>query len=256
MTFSPAFNPSVTIHLLPTAWPMAMTRASALPSAPTTITVATPFAPTLTPRWRTVMALAVNRLLQPPARKHSRQEQMIGIGKLGPQRDHAAARVHRDIGEQKFSGLRVSCSVIQQQRHLRLAGRGAFKRAAVQFAPQPKQLGARFGEIAINRIQLLDHGHFSRGALADQRTFGDQRRANAAVNRRSHFRVTEIDRRRFHRRLGRQHIGVRLRRRRHGVVVILFANGVDGNQRLIAIRQLLGLFRIGLRLGKIALALS
>jgi len=35
---------------------------------------------------------------------------MIRIGKLGPQGDHPAAWVHRDVGEQQFTGLRVGCS--------------------------------------------------------------------------------------------------------------------------------------------------
>ncbi len=90
--------------------------------------------------------LVVHRLFQHAARKHSRQEQMVGIGKLRPQGNHAAGRVHRDVGEQQFARMRVSRSVIQQQRHLRLAGRDRFERAIFQFVPQPQQLGARFGE--------------------------------------------------------------------------------------------------------------
>ena len=123
--------------------------------------------------------LGVHRLFQHAPRKHPRQEQMIGIGKFRPQRNHAAGRVHRDIGEQQFAGVRVGRPVVQQQRHLGFAGRGGFERAIFQFAPQPQQFGARFGEIAINRVQLRDHGHFRRRALADQRAFGDQRRADA-----------------------------------------------------------------------------
>ena len=39
--------------------------------------------------------LGINRLFQHAAREHPRQQQMVGIGKLGPQRDHAIDAGHQ-----------------------------------------------------------------------------------------------------------------------------------------------------------------
>ena len=52
--------------------------------------------------------------------------------------------------------------------------------------------------------------------------------------------ITEIDRGDFLRGFG-------LGRRRHGVVVILFAHGIDAHQRLVTFRQQLRLHQTGVR---------
>ena len=128
----------------------------------------------------------------------------------------------------------------------RVGAAGGLELAALDGAAQVEQLGRRLGEVDVHRIDLLDHRQRRRLALADQRAFGDEGAADAARDRRRHRRVAEVDLRALQACLGRRDVGLGGLLRRDGVDVVLLADRVGFDQRLVALGLRRRLRQVGL----------
>jgi hypothetical protein len=133
------------------------------------------------------------RLLEAHAHVHAGQEDAARVRHLGAQGDLSRAGVDAEVGEQELAQLAVGAAVLEHDRDARrVAAVGAPELAALDGAPEREHVGRRLREVDEHRVDLLDQRERRRLALADQRTFGDERAADAARDRRRHARIAEV----------------------------------------------------------------
>ena len=108
-------------------------------------------------------------------------------------------------------------------------------------------------EVDVQRIDLLDRGQLRAFGGADQRTFGDQRAADATRDGGRHRGVAQVDAGRAHGSARHGHLRLRGFLRRHGGVVFLLADRVGGHQRAIARDHAAGVGKLRLRLRQLRL---
>ena len=132
-------------------------------------------------------------------------------------------------------GVEYSRPVFQEQRDFRLIGTVQLQLSGGNVAPQLQTLDARLRDVDVDRIDLLDGRHERRGARLHVRTLRDLRHAAATDDRRYHVGVAKVDLRQRDRRLARRNVGSGLPLRGDGVVVVLLADRVRGDQHLEAL---------------------
>ena len=148
----------------------------------------------------------------------------------------AGVGVYGDVLEEELGRDGVGLAVVEHD--LDVAAVGLLPLAGAQRLAQREQLGAGLGEIDVDRVDLLDGGQVRRLAFAHQRSFGDERAADAPGNRRRHPGVFQIERG-----LGKPRFG--LFPGGLGRVEFLLADGVDLHQRAVALHQELGRGNVG-----------
>ena len=155
--------------------------------------------------------------------------------------------INRQVRKQQAAWLRVFGAVVEHDAHDRRIGAASpLELAAGHRRAQLHHVRRRLGEIHIHRVNLLDDGQFGGIALPHQRAFSDQRAANTARNRRRHGGIAQRDAGGLHIGLAHGHIGSRLFFGGHGVGIVLLADGIGFDQRLVALGQRGGLGQIGL----------
>ena len=191
------------------------------------------------------------RLLQLHAHIQARQQIALGIGHFSAQRNLAGGRVHRQIGKQQASWLAVGRTVFQHDAHACgvLAAR-FLELAALHGTAQLQGFAGGLREVDVHRVDLLNDRQRRGFALPDQRAFGHQRAADAARDRRRHAGVVQVDAAGLHGGFANGHIGLGLLVGGHGIGVLLLADGIGRQQRLVAVGQRLGLDQVGLGAGQ------
>ena len=140
-------------------------------------------------------------------------------------------------------------AVFHHQPHLGARPARPLELAGLERAAQAQGLGRRLREVHVQAVHLLDQRHLGRLALPDQRAFGDERAADAAGDRRAHGGVIDVELRGLHGGLGGGDIGLRLLHCRLCGDPFGLADGLGGDQRLVARQRGLGLREVGFGLG-------
>ena len=174
---------------------------------------------------------------------------MVGVRHHRPQRDVAGTGGNGGAHEFQRSLVVVEAAVFQEDLHLHLAVDG-LQRATVDGLAQRQQLGAGLRHIHVDGVELLDGGQCRVLAGRDQcpRRIGGG--ADTAGNGRLDARIVQIDLRRLQRSLGGHHGGPVLLQGGFGIVHVLFAHRVDGQQITVALRLRFGRAYHGLRLNE------
>ncbi len=126
MTRSPAFSPSLTSQLSPTVRTTLIGRGSTFSSAPTTMTMASPFGIAGHAALRDEDGVFVYPLLQNGAHEHAGEQRLFRVREDRPQGNGTGALVHRDLRKFERSRQRIGAAVLQQQLDPRLGCRVAF----------------------------------------------------------------------------------------------------------------------------------
>jgi hypothetical protein len=187
------------------------------------------------------------RLLETNPDVHPRQQEALRVRHLGAQRDLARGRIDAQVGEEKLARLRIDAAVLEDDADAgRFGAAGRLEPAALDGTAQVEQLGRRLREVDVHRVDLLDQRQRRRLALADERAFGDERAADPARDRRRHRRIAEADLGALQVRPGRRDIGLGGLLRGDGVDVVLLADRVGFDERLVALGLRRRLRQVGL----------
>jgi hypothetical protein len=123
--------------------------------------------------------------------------------------------------------------------------------APVGQAPlQPQQVGGRLGHIHVDGVQLLDGRQSHRLIGGHDGAFGDTGSADAPGNGRGDACIRQVDAGRLHRGLSVKDIGLGLPEGGGGIVVVLLADRLFGQQFLVAVDPGLSGRQIGPGSGK------
>ena len=133
------------------------------------------------------------------------------------------------------ASVRVARAVLEQQCDARFALAIARQLASGQLPSEAQQFGARLCHVDINRIELLHRDECLWLVGGDERSRRNRRSPGAARNGRGHERVAQIDPRCADSRLVRGDARLRLLPGGFGIVVVLFADGVDRDQTPVAL---------------------
>ena len=178
------------------------------------------------------------------AHEHAAHQRLVGVGHGGAHHDLAGAFFHGAVDKQQAAFVFVFAAVFQKDAHFHAVVTHAV--AGKQLLAKTQQISGRLLDIHIQHVGLADGGHL-RAACADQRTFGHQRLADNAADGRGDIGMVHID-------LCGADGGLRCFNRgfcrtfgQHGRVIFLFADGIGGNQRLVACQIGIGFSGGGLR---------
>ncbi|MNF57032.1 hypothetical protein D3C84_385440 [compost metagenome] len=186
---------------------------------------------------------AVHTSLQLRVDEHARQQGVVRVGEHGAQGHGTGGLVNRDFGELQLALLLVLAAVLKGQLDHGGVIASLLQATAFQLTAQFEQFDRGLGDVDVDRVQLLDHGHGVGLAIVYQRPFGNAGAANAAGQRCQHLGVAQVD-------LGRLQGGFRLQAVGHGGVVFLTAHGLLVDQLFVAIGNRLGRLQVGLRTGQ------
>src|SRR3569833_145801 len=131
-----------------------------------------------------------DRLVQLCAHVHARQQRLVGVRELRPQRHGAGRLVDGDLRELERAVVLVRRAIAEDELDRGRAGR---QLAFAQRGTQPQPGLARLGEIDVDRIERADRRERGRLVRGDERTRGDRRLADPAGDRRLDRGVVEVD---------------------------------------------------------------
>ncbi|MNN12988.1 hypothetical protein D3C81_1260040 [compost metagenome] len=181
---------------------------------------------------------AVDTGLQLRVDEHAWQQGVIRVREHGAQGYRTGGLVDRHFGEFQLTVELVLAAVFQSQLDCGGVVTRFLQTTAFQFAAQLQQFHRGLGDINVDRVQLLDHGHGVGLTIVHQGTFGDRRAADTPGDRRVHLGVTHVDLRALQRRFRFHAVG-------HGGVVFLAAHGLFVDQLLVAVGDRLGRTQVG-----------
>ncbi|KGW79211.1 efflux transporter, RND family, MFP subunit domain protein [Burkholderia pseudomallei MSHR2990] len=136
--------------------------------------------------------VARDRAIERDPHVRAGQQFALRVRKERTHRHRVGGRVDGKIREQQLALARVRAAVRAHERHLDVLLRDARRASALHRAPQRFDVGRGLREVHVDRIELLDGRERRRLILADERAFGHERAARAAVDRRGDGRVIEL----------------------------------------------------------------
>src|SRR5690606_28095355 len=124
-------------------------------------------------------------------------------------------------------------AVRQQELHPRLVLVDAAQLAALEVAAQLHELGGRAGQVHVDRVELLDGGERLRLAGRDEGARGHRGTPDSSTDGGGDAAVLEVDPGRLQGRLGRRHVGLRLREGCARIVTRLATDRIDARELLV-----------------------